>query len=151
MSVITALLYLVASTFAKTSILAIYERIFSPSRRFHILILSGIIFNIVLYISLIIVTAWACTPKSEDYATGGWLSPKVADRCTRYTSKTMAASGVVGAVVDVYILLLPLFFVLNLHTSTRHKAGLAAIFILGSAYVSPTTTHLTHFRYLKSH
>lgn len=98
------------------------------------------IFTVGFYVSVLILSAVACTPKSEDYGSGGWLSPRVSERCKRYDSGVSAISGVVGALVDIYILLLPLFFVLHLHTSKRRKAGLAVIFIVGSAYVSRTVT-----------
>lgn len=127
---------MVAGMFAKTAILALYQRIFSISRRSHILVLSGMAFIVVFYISTLIVLAAGCTPRSRDYAMGGWLSPQSLARCHKYSPATAAATGVVGAVIDIYILLLPLFFVWELQTSTKHKIGLAAIFILGSSYVS---------------
>lgn len=126
---------MVAAMFAKTAILALYQRIFSPSRRSHMLILSGMAFIVVFYISVLIIMAAGCTPKTGDYAMGGWLSMQYNNRCTKYSSPTTAASGVVGAVIDIYILLLPLFFVWELQTSTKRKAGLAAIFTVGASYV----------------
>lgn len=124
---------MVAAMFAKTSILALYRRIFSPSHRSNVLILSGMAFIVIFYISMLIVMAVGCTPHAADYVTGGWLSPQQIARCQRYSPATTAASGVVGAAIDVYILLLPLFFVKELQISTKRKAGLAAIFIVGSS------------------
>lgn len=132
-SVVTALLFMVAAMFIKTAILALYRRIFSPSRRSHIMILSGMAFIVVFYISVLIVMAVGCTPKSEDYALGGWLSVQYSVRCNKYNPATAAAIGLVGAVIDVYILVLPLFFVWKLQTSTKRKAGLAAVFLVGSS------------------
>lgn len=119
--------------FAKAAILAFYRRIFKPSRRYHVLILSGMAFTFVFYTSVLVVLAVGCVPKSQDYASGGWLSPQYQERCNKYNPATTAASGVVGAVIDIYILLLPLLFVFQLQTSRRRKAGLAAVFIVGSS------------------
>lgn len=122
--------------FAKTGILALYRRIFSPLRCANVLILSGMVFIVLFYISMLIVVAVGCTPKPADFAKGGWLSPIYHQRCYHYNHGTTAASGVVGAVIDIYILILPLFLVWELRTSTKRKTGLAAIFIVGSSYVS---------------
>lgn len=121
--------------FAKTGILALYRRIFSPLRCANVLILSGMVFTALFYITILIVVAVGCTPQPGDYAMGGWLSPVYHQRCYHYNHGTTAASGVVGAVIDIYILILPLFLVWELRTSTKRKTGLAAIFIVGSSYV----------------
>lgn len=128
---------MVAAMFAKTAILAFYRRVFGPSRRSRALIFSGMAFTVVLYISILIVVAVGCVPKPADWATGlmgsGWLSPQYLERMDKYSGPTTAASGVGGAVIDIYILLLPLFFVSELQISRSRKAGLAAVFILGSS------------------
>lgn len=119
--------------FVKAAILALYRRIFSPSRRYHALILSGMAFTFASYTAVLIVLAVGCTPKSKDYASGGWLSLQYRARCNKYNPASTAASGVIGAVIDVYILLLPLFFISQLQTPKRRKAGLATIFVVGSS------------------
>ena len=143
MTVITQLLLFVAAMFAKTAILALYWRIFSPSRRSRILILSGMAFTFIFYISVLIILAVRCTPTPGDYAHGGWISPQSIKRCNRYSAAATETSAVAGAVIDIFILLLPLFFVLQLQTSTKRKAGLAAIFMIGSSYAwNPLTSNL---------
>lgn len=129
-----------ASIFVKTAILALYQRIFSPARRSRVLILSGMIFTVVFYLVILVIVAVGCTPKSEDYIVGplgerftGWLSLTYSARCNKYSPSTTATLGVVGSVLDLYILVIPLFFVWELHTSSRRKAGLAAIFIVGAS------------------
>lgn len=124
---------MVAAMFAKAAVLALYQRIFSPSRRSHALILSGMAFTVMSYISMLIVLAAGCTPRAGDYIGGSLLSPQYIQRYNMYNPATTAASGVVGAVIDIYILLLPLFFVFQLHTSRSRKVGLAAIFVVGSS------------------
>lgn len=100
------------------------------------LILSGMVFIALFYITILIIVAVGCTPQPGDHAMGGWLSPIYHQRCYQFNHGTTAASGVVGAVKDIYILILPLFLVWELRTSTKRKTGLAAIFIVGSSYVS---------------
>lgn len=124
---------MVAAMFVKAAILALYRRIFSPSRRYHALILLGMAFTFASYISVLVSLAVGCIPRSGDYASGGWLSLPYRERCNQYNPGITAASGVVGAVIDIYILLLPLFFISQLQTSKRRKAGLAAIFAVGAS------------------
>lgn len=131
------MLFMVAAMFAKTAILAFYRRIFGLSRRSRILILPGLAFTVVMYLAILIVVAVGCVPQPADWATGlmgsGWLSPQYLERMEKYSAPTTAASGIGGAVIDIYILLLPLLFVSQLQISRSRKAGLAAVFILGSS------------------
>lgn len=57
------------------------------------------------------------------------------ERCKKYNPSITAVIGVIGAVIDIYILVIPIFFVWALQISRSRKAGLAAIFLLGSSYV----------------
>lgn len=131
-----------ASIFVKTSILALYRRIFSPARRSNLMILGAMGFILAFYTSMIVALAVGCTPRPQDYVPGplgtaftGWKSTTYSARCNKFNPGITAALGVVGAAVDLYILVIPLFFISELHISSRRKIGLAAIFTIGASYV----------------
>lgn len=117
--------------FVKMAVLALYKRIFGPVRLANVLIWSGLVFTLLFYMSLIIAFAATSIPRAEDAATGFWLSLQYDDRANRWANPLAAACGIVGALLDVYILVVPLYFVWNLRMSYRNKAGVAAIFFTG--------------------
>lgn len=121
--------------FIKLAVLALYRRIFGPVRLANSLILSGMAFTAVFYLATIILFCAGCIPRAEDYPTGGWLSLNYDVRCAKLSAPVAAACGIVGAVLDCYILVIPLFFVWGLHMSTRHRIGVASIFFTGAMYV----------------
>lgn len=87
-----------------------------------------------------IVYLATCIPRAEDYATGGWLSPVYEPRAYQYDGTIAAISGVVGTVIDFYILGLPLICLSGLHMSLKRKAGIASIFLAGTRYVASHCT-----------
>lgn len=117
--------------FVKMAVLALYKRIFGPVRLANTLIWSGLIFTLVFYLSLVIALAATSIPRASDYATGGWLSFKYNARANTYSEPLAAACGIVGAILDVYILVIPLYFIGNLRMSSKNKAGVGAIFFTG--------------------
>lgn len=117
--------------FVKMAVLALYKRIFGPVRLANGLIWSGLVFTFLFYMALIIAFAATGIPRAEDAATGGWLSLQYDDRVNTYSEPLAAACGIVGALLDVYILVVPLYFIWNLRMSSRNKAGVAAIFFTG--------------------
>lgn len=121
-----------AAMFVKMAVLALYKRIFGPVRLANTLIWSGLVFTCLFYTSLVISFAATCIPRASDYATGGWLSLTYDARTNKYSAPLAAVCGIVGAVLDVYILLIPLYFVWNLRMSPRNKVGVGAIFFTGS-------------------
>lgn len=99
------------------------------------LIFSGIAFTVVFYVAMFVAFTVGLVPRSEDYVHGGWLSAQYNERALRFSSPLSAICGITGAIIDAYILIVPLFFIWDLHTPLRRKAGISAIFITGSAYV----------------
>lgn len=113
------------------AVLALYKRIFGPVRLANALIWSGLVFTLLFYMALIIAFAATCIPRASDYATGGWLSLTYDIRAYKYSAPLAATCGIVGAILDIYILVIPLYFVWNLKMSARNKAGVGAIFFTG--------------------
>lgn len=130
-SILETILFPVAAMFIKMAVLALYKRIFSPVRLANGLIWGGLVFTFLFYMALIIAFAATCIPRASDYATGGWLSLTYDARTNTYSEPLAAACGIVGAILDAYILVIPLWFIGNLRMSTRNKAGVGAIFFTG--------------------
>lgn len=118
--------------FVKMAVLALYKRIFGPVRLANALIWSGLVFTLAFYMSLIIAFAATCIPRASDYATGGWLSLTYDARANHYSAPLAAVCGIVGAILDVYILVIPLYFIWSLKMSSKNKVGVGAIFFTGS-------------------
>ncbi|KAI8950520.1 hypothetical protein F4801DRAFT_590342 [Xylaria longipes] len=134
-SIIVGMLYFLAAFFIKASFLALYRRIFRPSNLANLLIWICIILTVVSYSVIIILVCVFCVPRAHDYSTGGWLSPVFIQRCDSMSGGITIALGALGTFLDLYILLIPIIFLSRLRTHTKRKAGLVAIFAVGTAYV----------------
>uniref|UniRef100_A0A0B7KC78 Rhodopsin domain-containing protein n=1 Tax=Bionectria ochroleuca TaxID=29856 RepID=A0A0B7KC78_BIOOC len=126
-------MYFVSAMLIKSSILFLYSRIFHPSPMAGFFIHGGMVVNVAFYVSIIIAFIVTCVPRAADYATGGWLSLEFSNRCYQYNSRIGGTSGVMSAILDSYILVLPLGFLWGLKTTTKRKLGLSAVFIAGSS------------------
>lgn len=126
-------MYLIAALFIKASILVLYRRIFRPSDIANLLIWICVAINVVFYLVSITIIAVGCVPHGDDYKTGGWLSPIYSRRCTSVSGCVTIASGAIGTFIDLYILIIPVIFLSGLQTRTKRKAGLLAIFAVGTA------------------
>lgn len=121
--------------FIKMAVLALYRRIFGPVRLANTLIWAGLVFTLGFYLSLVIAFCATSIPRASDYASGGWLSLTYDARANYYAEPLAATCGIVGAILDLYILIIPIYFVWNLRMSTKNKLGVASIFFTGSVYV----------------
>lgn len=124
------ILYQVSALSAKTAILVLYRRIFSPVRLANVLIVSSIAFTVVFYVSMAVAFIVGVVPRSVDYA--AQLSAADAERALRLSPPLTAACGLVGLIIDVYILIVPFFFIWDLNMPVKRKVGMSAIFITGS-------------------
>ena len=144
-STILSGVYMIAAMFIKASILFLYRRIFKVSMTASIMIWIGLSVDVIFYLTTFIAFLVGCIPRREDDQYGGWLSLTFAQRCNIVSTPTAAATGIVGSVLDVYILIIPLIMVSGLRASWKKKAGIFAIFIAGSSCVAQTNPHLTHY------
>ncbi|KAL2278486.1 hypothetical protein FJTKL_14408 [Diaporthe vaccinii] len=127
------ILYQISALSAKTAILVLYRRIFSPVRLANILIVSSITFTVVFYVSMAIAFIVGVVPRSVDYV--AQLPAPDAERALRLSPPLTAACSVIGLIIDVYILVVPLFFIWDLNIPFKRKIGISAIFITGSTAV----------------
>lgn len=123
-------MYQFSALFAKTAILALYWRIFSPVRLASILIFSSITFTLVFYVSMMVAFIVAVVPRSVDYDAP--LPATDAERALRLSPPLAATCGIVGFLIDFYILILPLVFIWDSNIPVKRKVGISAIFITGS-------------------
>lgn len=124
------ILYQISALSAKTAILVLYRRIFSPVRLANILLVSSITFTIVFYVSMAIAFIVGVVPRSVDYA--AQLPVTDAERALRLSPPLTATCSLVGLIIDVYILIIPFFFIWDLNIPVKRKVGISAIFITGS-------------------
>ncbi|KAI4859638.1 hypothetical protein F4820DRAFT_453692 [Hypoxylon rubiginosum] len=122
-------LYVAAAAFIKLSLLALYYRIFRPSRHATILVWLGsivvVMYNIAFACFYLIITI----PRPGE---GGWISQPVLERTDAYELKGSIGHGIIGTITDFYILLIPLTMVYGLNMSTSKKVGISSIFLIGS-------------------
>ncbi|KAK7214246.1 hypothetical protein V2G26_021424 [Clonostachys chloroleuca] len=123
--------YFIASMFIKTAILALYLRIFSPSPVAKKLLWIGIAVTAIFYLTSMSVFLGHCVPRPADFASGGYLSLQTSARCFKVSGPVSLASGIVGTIIDFYVLVLPIVFLWSLRTSFRKKAGIAGVFLAG--------------------
>ncbi|KAF4624904.1 hypothetical protein G7Y89_g13265 [Cudoniella acicularis] len=94
----------------KLALLLLYYRLFSPSPAVKIAILSGIVFILTVYTTLMFLFIFLDTAR------------------TIPLNKTMA---VINVATDCYILVLPIYSVVKLYLPKRKKIGLALVFATG--------------------
>lgn len=115
--------------FVKVTLLTLYFRLFSPNPKARIAIWLGIVLISVFYIITVILDLVQCIPRKGDE--GRWLGEKARTRCGQPSLNISTAQGVVSAVSDVYILIIPLRLVWSLHVTTKRKIGVSVIFLTG--------------------
>ena len=125
-------LVVLSGTFMRLSVLALYFRLFRPSRYANILIWVGATVIIVCWIISTVLTGFFCMPHAGD---GGWGSAANMARCDRAQTVLTCANSIVGLVADIYILAIPLGFLSTLKLSRTKKFGVAAIFLTALMYV----------------
>lgn len=95
------------------------------------LTLCGSLVTVLCYLATTIVILASCIPRASDDALGGWLSPANAARCNKIDGPFTAAVGIVGVILDYYILCVPLIFIWGLQISPKRKIGVSAVFLVG--------------------
>lgn len=111
--------------FAKAAILALYLRIFATTRRMRHLVYFPLVLLALVYAAMIPVATVFCTPR-----TGEHWDIFLLEKC--HSTATLAiVQGVFGLASDIYIFILPLPMIYNLHLPSRKKLGLLLVFMAG--------------------
>ncbi|KAK8039616.1 hypothetical protein PG993_008027 [Apiospora rasikravindrae] len=124
--------YYVAAMFIKAAILAMYIRIFLLSKGAKHMLWMGIVLSTLFHIATIAVYIATCFPRPEDKATGGWLSPQYSQRTYNISGYLAASTGIIGAVIDFYILIVPMGFLWTLQMSLKRKLAVSGVFATGA-------------------
>lgn len=117
----------------KSTLLVLYLRIFAPNPRAKFMVWAGISFNIVFYTISAIVSMATCIPHPGD---GGWSSTAMADRCRSESEKFADVQGIIGALTDIYVFLVPMPMIAELHLSRKREFGVYGVFFTGFLYAS---------------
>lgn len=118
MILVITVIYPVAATFVKTTLLVFYLRIFSPVRRTTFIIWVGIGTIALFYILSIALYIYFTLPIGSEKHQAALLD-------------FSAAQGVFSVVTDFYVLAVPIGSTLKLHLPSRRKIGLCAVFATG--------------------
>lgn len=128
LTVVSVVIYAVGCMAVKSTLLFLYLRIFSPHPRARLMIYSGLSFIIVFYTISIIVALASCLPRAGD---GGWSSTARGERCQSEDTRFAEVQGVIGALTDLYVLLVPMTMIADLHLSRKRKFGVYGVFFTG--------------------
>lgn len=134
-SLLLSAIYLVPAMLTKASILLLYLRLFQISTLARVMIWIGLFVNAVFYVVSFCLFMVYCVPRPADNKAGGWLNLDFGQRCSIKSGPVAAAAGVIGTVLDIYILIIPLFPISTLRASLKKKIGICLLFVAGSSYV----------------
>ena len=111
---------------SKLSILLLLFRLFSPNRRTRYMIYLGIFWAAVTSLGTLIVASVLCAPRHGE----AFESPAVISRCEHEKIWAVVQS-TMSAVLDLYILYLPIPMVWSLKLNRKRKIGVLSIFMTG--------------------
>jgi hypothetical protein len=118
--------------FTKIALLALYLRIFRPSRVSTVSSWFGIVFIAAFYLTFVALLTYYLAPHVGD---GGWGSLMHLQR-TMYAAKYVNfAQGVGNVITDFYVIAIPIPMVMGLHLPAKRKFGVACLFLVGLLYV----------------
>lgn len=118
-------LWLATAAATKASLLLLYYRLFSPSRRFRVAVYIGTASVFCQWFSLTLTSIFQCQPVAAF-----WNRRIQGAKCIDLPRFTIV-SGVLNLLTDVLILCLPIPMVWGLHTTNIQKVTLTGLFLLG--------------------
>ena len=122
-------LWLATAAATKASLLLLYYRLFSPSRRFRFAVRIGAVIVFCQWVSLTCAAIFQCRPLAAF-----WNHAIRDAKCINLPRFTIVG-GVLNLLTDVLILCLPIPMVWGLNTTKTQKVTLTCIFLLGILYV----------------
>ncbi|KAI0013030.1 hypothetical protein F4779DRAFT_565232 [Xylariaceae sp. FL0662B] len=121
---IAAQIYLVAATSIKLSLLFLYRRIFNLQTKAKFFVNAGIVVVLLVNIALLLAIIFFCIPVQK-----AWDN-SIEGKCTS-PAPVSYFTGVWNAVVDIYVLVLPIPLLWGLNMGPRRKLRLGAVFGIG--------------------
>ncbi|EFE32412.1 integral membrane protein Pth11-like, putative [Trichophyton benhamiae CBS 112371] len=135
--------YLILTATIKLTFLFFYRRVFSPQTLSNILITFGIVFVAVTHVAILFATIFSCSPIAR-----AW-NIAIPGRCINPTILPYL-SGALSSTTDLYVLILPIYPVWNLHMKLRRKIKLLGVFGLGIFAVAASLVRLAETPVLQS-
>ena len=120
--------------FVKLSLFVLYVNVFGPLRWLRILAYAGAIITGLFYFSVMIIYSVLCTPMSG-HSSLAYLLALRSHRCA-VTRPLITTLGVVSLLSDLYLILLPLPAVWQLHLPIRRKLAVSSMFFTGLMWVT---------------
>lgn len=122
-----------AITLTKTSILLLYTRIFEVSDpRLRFLLWTAAFFVAGYPLTFVIAMANCCKPVSFYWTQ---FAGNTDGYCPLNTGLFFVVMAIINLFIDFFILILPIPSILRLQMSSRRKAGVCGIMLLGGLYV----------------
>lgn len=147
--------YCVAAIFLKSSLAALYLRIFQPSKGARGIIYISIVPILIFYTVVLFVSIAKCVPTLAE-GSNAETSPEdndvshISDTLEITQARTAAvdmlrdigiAISIFSVITDFYFLILPAGLILNIQLPPKRKLGISLIFLTGLLYV--TVAHET--------
>ncbi|KAK8012293.1 hypothetical protein PG991_009668 [Apiospora marii] len=121
---ISTYVYLILSGCVKLMFLFFYRRLFSQHPKMKYTVAAGIAFVSIFHSGLFFATIFACDPIARQW------DISIPGKCNN-PEILPYLSGAVSSVTDIFVLLLPVPLVWNLHAPMKKKVGVLAVFSVG--------------------
>ena len=131
MIIVVDLMYGPIAFCAKLSLFLLYYRLFARHQWVRYLVYLGIASAATMYIAGMIVYGYLGLPRSGQ----SWIEAGLSSRCHKQFIMIGDVRGPFNVLSDLYILLMPLPAVWQLHLPLRKRLGIAGIFLTGSLWV----------------
>ena len=128
MIIVLELMYAPIIFCAKLSLFLLYHRLFGRHFWIRYLVYLGIFCSVAMYATGIIVYGYLCLPRSGQ----SWVKAVLSSRCHQQFIMVGYVRGSFNILSDLYLLLLPLPAVWQLHLPVRKRLGIAIVFLTGS-------------------
>lgn len=117
---------------AKLSLFLLYYRLFARHQWIRYLVYLGIGSAAAMFTAGMIVYGYLCLPRRGQ----SWVEAGLSSRCHKQSIMICYVRGPFNILSDLYLLLLPLPAVWQLHLPLRKRLGIAGIFLTGSLWVA---------------
>lgn len=128
-------LYSAAAFFVKLSLFLLYLRLFKPDKVTRWLIYGGILVNGLFYFATIVIYTAVVPPSPGQSDTDrSWILH--ATKREPLLKIFTVINGVFGIFSDIYLLVIPIRSIFQLHLSIQRKFGVSSIFLIGILWVT---------------
>ena len=123
-------MYSAAASFVKLSLFLLYLRLFKPDKITRWLIYGGIpVTGLFYFITIVIYSVLFPPSPGQPDTDSSWLMHAV--KHDSFFKNMTVAQGVFGTISDIYLLVIPIRSIFQLHLPIRRKFGVSSIFLIG--------------------